>query len=178
MPIPIPAPPCGLSRQFRQAGAGSILRTRAGPSTRGPSPRFTMRPLQGRLFVALWSLPKLFLRFPAFSQQPCHHAVQFLGFLGPAAMKKGRVLHAGTGTAARSVHPADGPAPHGGVPAGQPRPLAVSRAAGRGIGRLHGVGAGFHSSPAPLWFTLPTMACPPSATVTRSTRTTCCPLER
>lgn len=56
---------------------------------------------------------------------------------------------------ARAVHPADGPAKHGGRLAGVARPLgrgATSRRILEPLGRVHGVGVVFHSCPTPLSF--------------------------
>ena len=64
-----------------------------------------------------------------------------------------------------------------------PSPCTLSRciASWRGPkaqNRVHGVNVVFRHHPPPPCVTSPTMACPPSCTVTRSTRTTCCALAR
>src|ERR1700731_3189939 len=73
---------------------------------------------------------------------------------------------------------ANGPACHGGSharPPGSLRGRGTTRALLERIDRVHEDVSTFSGEPRPPWETLPTIACPPSFTVTCSTRTVCSP---
>ena len=95
----------------------------------------------------------------------------------PAAMPIISVRLALRRATAGSVHPANTIPPHRGCAAWQARPLRPRPTTGSCKGPLHGVVA--HSDvPPPRRAMLPTMACPPSLTVTCSTVTRCSPPVR
>jgi hypothetical protein len=84
-------------------------------------------------------------------------------------------------TTARAVEAAHGPAPHRGSLAPFARALRSCRALRsflEGIFPFHEDGSLFSEEPLPPCVTVPTIACPPSFTVTCSTRTVCSPPVR
>jgi hypothetical protein len=84
-------------------------------------------------------------------------------------------------SASSSVKAANSPAIHRGSLARLLSPLRGCRAPRaflEGIDRVHEVASVFLGEPLPPWETLPTIACPPSFTVTCSTRTVCSPSLR
>src|SRR5262249_40571061 len=120
-----------------------------------------------------------FLRLPC---QLANPSSQLDGFPGVVAVSVHAVALSLGGTATCAVEAAHLPAVHGRRHARLPGALGCGLTAWaflKGIHGIHGVVSDLRAAPVPpVVVTLPTIAWPPSLTVTCSTRTVCSPLVR
>lgn len=115
------------------------------------------------------------------SRKKPHDFTQCAGFLGPQSVAIIWMRSTRWRSTTSAVQAANVPAFLRRALAPSPCTLSRCIASWRGSkaqNRVHGVNVVFRHHPPPPCVTSPTMACPPSCTVTRSTRTTCCALAR
>jgi hypothetical protein len=120
-------------------------------------------------------------RLPRLPEEVRKQAPLFLSLVRVEPVSISSVRLALRRSTARAVEAAHCPAPHRGSLAPLARALRGCRAPRgflEGILPFHGDGSGFSKEPRPPCVTGPTIACPPSFTVTCSTRTVCSPLLR